>query len=173
MSSDIILLECFFYHQDIEIVYASPFLRCLQTADIACKALGVEGLHTHNHLCEFLHPGNRVTTIPQVPALDDIKDIKVITFDQTPLPNYPETADSANTRYREAINELADRHWPASVLMVTHELCVRESYRWGGSKEEIEATYCGHVELERKEKGSRDWRVCSYHGVYKYDNIIE
>lgn len=104
--------------------------------------------------------------------MDDIKDIRVLTFDQVSLPNFPETNESVNIRYRNAVNELADRHWPDNVLMVSHEICVRESYRWGGSNEEVEATYCGHVELERKEKGSQEWRVCSYQGVYKYDNII-
>ena len=104
--------------------------------------------------------------------MDDIKDIRVLTFDQVPLPNFPETNESVNIRYRNAVNELADRHWPDNVLMVSHEICVRESYGWGGSNEEVEATYCGHVELERKEKGSQEWRVCSYQGVYKYDNII-
>ena len=155
-------------------MYASPFLRCLQTADIACKALGIEGLHTHNYLCEYLHPGNRVTTSPAVPAMDDLKDLQILSFDHTPLPNFPENNASVNARYRDAVNELADRHWPDSVLMVTHEICVREAYGWSAdSKEEVEATYCGHVELARKEKGSRNWRICSYQGVYKYDNIIE
>ena len=105
--------------------------------------------------------------------MEDIKDLHILSFDPTPLPNFPEKIDSVNVRYRDAVNVLADRHWPNSVLMVTHEICVREAYGWGGSKEEVEATYCSHVELERKESGSHNWRVCSYQGVYVYDSVIE
>lgn len=159
--------------QEIEVVYSSPFLRCLQTADVACKALGIPGFHTHNNLCEFLHPGNRIHAAPAVPATDDITNINILTFDLSPLPDYPETVQSVNVRYQEAVSVIADANWPANVLIVSHEICVREACKWGGCNDEVEATYCGHVELKRTERGSRDWTLLGYKGVFKYDSIIE
>lgn len=126
----------------------------------------------HNQLCEFLHPGNRVTSPPAVPAMDDITHLNVLTFDPTPLPAYPETSDLVNKRYRTVVNELSDRHWPTNVLFVSHEICVREALKWGGCEDDVEATYCGHVELERREKDSYDWSLCSYEGVFKFEPVI-
>ena len=105
--------------------------------------------------------------------MDDINDISVLTFDPTPLPSFPETLDCVNVRYREAVNKLADAHWPSNILVVSHEICVREAYRWSGCQDEVEATYCGHVELERRERESYNWTLRGYEGVFKYDSIIE
>ena len=152
-------------------MYASPFLRCLQTADLACQALGLEGLHTHNNLCEFLHPLNRVTVVPAVPAVEDITDLKILTFDPSPLPPYPENTATVNARYKEAVRTLSDLHWPMNILFVSHEICVREACKWGGCHDDVEATYCGHVELERKER-EHAWTLRHYEGVFKYDSVI-
>ena len=152
-------------------VYASPFLRCLQTADLACKILGLDGFHTHNNLCEFLHPLNRVNEEPAVPAMDDITDLNVLTYDRSPLPPYPEDSDGVNVRYKYAVQNLSDLNWPTNVLFVSHEICVREACKWGGCHDDVEATYCGHVELERKER-DQNWRLKHYDGVFKYDSVI-
>ena len=154
-------------------MYSSPFLRCLQTADLACQALGLEGLHTHNNLCEFLDPGNRVTVTPAVPATEDITQLKILSFDSTPIPDFPEKLDSVIVRYKEAVSKLADSHWPSNILAVSHEICVREACKLGGCNDDVEATYCGHVELVRGSKDSHEWRLQTYQGVYKYDSVIE
>lgn len=159
----------YFHIQGIEMVFASPFLRCLQTAHQACLALDLPGLHTHNNLCEILMKENGMTDSPLVPCKEDIVDLKILTFDSSPLPKFPETIKECKERYLLALNTLADEHWPKTLLLVTHEVCVREAVGWGGSSDEVEATYCGQVELARTNRGVHDWKLKSYDGVYTYD----
>ena len=104
--------------------------------------------------------------------MNDITDLNVLTFDPTPLPACPETVESMYVRYKETVNKLSDDHWPINMLFVSHEICVREAAKWGEWEDEVEVTYCGHVELERNEKNLYDWRLRSYKGVFKYDTII-
>ena len=40
----------------------------------------------------------------------------------------------------------------------------------GGCTDEVEATYCGHVELSRTDRSAHAWNIERYSGVYKYDN---
>ena len=155
--------------QDIELVFASPFLRCLQTAHQACLALDLPGFHTHNDLCELLSKENRIEEAPLVPCKEDAKDLNILSFDSSPQPKFPETPTECKQRYLCAMNTLADKHWPKNMLLVSHEVCVREAVGWGGCKDDVEAIYCGQVELSRTDKDSNEWKLESYQGVFKYD----
>ena len=131
--------------QGIEVVISSPFLRCLQTATHAYTVLGLPGLHTSNMLSEWVTPDNHMTTTPQVPATQDTADTVFLSLDLEPLPVCPETRQASRARYRAALDHLADQYWPQTLLLVTHQGCVEEAFKWGGQ----EAEYCAHVHLSR------------------------
>ena len=76
-------------------------------------------------------------------------------------------------RYKEEINRLADKHWPDNLLLVTHEYGVNSAMSLGGTMEPTETVYCGSVELVRSQQEQHNWTIEHYHGVFKYDIIIE
>ena len=106
---------------------------------------------------------------PTVPYIEDTTELSILLFDSSPLPNYPEKLSDAHERYFSALNKLADEHWPKTLLLVSHEICVRQAVIWGGSKDNVEASYCGQVELTRKQQGTYDWKLEGFDRVYKYD----
>ncbi len=65
--------------------------------------------------------------------------------------------------------ELAAHHWPNNLLLVTHEYGVMQAMFLGGCRDDVEATYCGHVELSRASRTDYQWTIEQYCGVYKYD----
>lgn len=154
-------------------VISSPFLRCIQTATHAYRALGLPGLHTHNELCEWLAPDNYMKDTPQVPALDDAKETIFLSVDSEPLPKFPESRAECRARYRRALDNLADRHWPQNLLLVTHQACVEKAVTWGGEDREVEAVYCAHVQLSRRSKDTHNWTFREEKGIYNYENIID
>ncbi len=87
--------------QGISIVYSSPFIRCLQTAWEVCKALQLPGVTVSNGICEILGPmfGIRMPD-PAVPARDvsTTHHIKILEKDEKPLPEFPESFQSALSR---------------------------------------------------------------------------
>ena len=42
----------------------------------------------------------------------------------------------------------------------------------GGCRDNVEATYCGHVELSRTTEREHSLKIEGYVGVYKYDDIF-
>lgn len=158
--------------QGIEVVISSPFLRCLQTATHAYSVLGVEGLHTCNALCECLVVGNDMTDTPAVPALQDATDTTILSLDSEPLPDYPEKRSDCSVRYRRALDTLADKYWPRTLLLVTHQICVQEAVCWGGKQGEFEAEYCAHVQLSRNSRDTHNWTWQGDTGIYAYDTLL-
>ena len=131
------------------------------------------GVLTCNGLCEALMSGNDMRCQPEVPAMMDVQDLSILSFDSSPLPEYPEKVSDVHKRYFETFKQLANKYWPDNILLVTHEICVRDSVQWGGCNDEVEATYCGQVELVRTEQQCHDkWALVEYHGVYKYETMI-
>ena len=76
-------------------------------------------------------------------------------------------------RYKKEFKRLADTHWPANLLLVTHEYGVLAGLELGGTTEPMEATYCSCVELVRTDSKTHNWTTGQCHGVYKYDTIID
>ena len=74
-------------------------------------------------------------------------------------------------RYIEEFKRLADHHWPDNLIMVTHECAVMQAMVLGGCMDDVEATYCGHVELSRTSRENHQWKLEQYCGVYKYDQL--
>ena len=87
--------------QEIAMVISSPFLRCLQTAQQACNALELPGVHTFNGLCEIVAPGCNMRGTPEVPAMADVEacGITLISVDSSPFAEYPEKVADAIARY--------------------------------------------------------------------------
>lgn len=110
---------------------------------------------------------------PSVPVLDDAEGTVVLSLDSDPLPNFPETREQCFRRYRQAVDSLADKYWPQNLLLVTHQYCVQEAMAWGGKTEDVEATYCAHVQLSRTSKENHKWVWREDKGVYAYDTVIE
>ena len=81
-------------------IISSPFLRCLQTAQQASRALGLPGVHTFNGLCEIVAPGCGMRGTPAVPAMEDVQDggITLLSTDSSPFAEYPESVTDAITR---------------------------------------------------------------------------
>lgn len=158
--------------QNIDAVISSPFLRCIQTATHAYTVLGLPGLHTCNQLSEFLVPDNAMSAIPQVPATKDAKDTVFLSLDTEPLPEFPETRTECITRYKRALDSLADKYWPQTLLLVTHQLCVQEAANWGGKEMDVEAVYCAHVELSRDKLQQYNWTWKEDCGIFTYDSVL-
>ena len=76
-----------------------------------------------------------------------------------------------HARYQVEFKRLADSHWPDNLLLLTHEYGVMSAMQLGGCSESVEATYCGFVELLRKQKATHDWSTVQYQGVYKYETL--
>ena len=85
---------------------SSPFLRCLQTAQEACTALGLPGVTTDNRICEVLASSFGVHCAPVVPGpdIDSKYKVNIIQKHEEPLPGYPEDVDDALKRLAKAIN---------------------------------------------------------------------
>ena len=80
-------------------VISSPFLRCLQTAQEACRALALPGITINNSVCEILSPGSKMKGPPEVPRADLTRyGIKILESDDNPMPKYPETIQEAIAR---------------------------------------------------------------------------
>ena len=77
------------------------------------------------------------------------------------------------SRYEADYKRLADLHWPDNLLIVTHEYGVMSAMKLGGGSENVEAVYCGSVELIRREQAQHEWSIVEYHGVYQYENPID
>lgn len=86
--------------QEIAMVISSPFLRCLQTAQQACNALELPGVHTFNGLCEIVAPECNMRGAPKVPAMADVEacGITLINVDSSPFAGYPEKVTDAIAR---------------------------------------------------------------------------
>ena len=85
--------------QGIQVVYSSPFLRCLQTAQQVCNALGLPGMHTCNGLSEIICAECGMRGVPEVPAHDvGQSGVSILTVDEAPVVQFPETVKEAIAR---------------------------------------------------------------------------
>jgi hypothetical protein len=97
-------------------------------------ALDIEGLHLSKYLSEILTTQCGMTGIPDVPC-DDIAlySISITQPDSRDFPAYPEKAAEAILRYKKEFKRVADTHWPANLLLVTHEYGVLAGLELGGN----------------------------------------
>ena len=109
---------------------------------------------------------------PKVPALHDAQETMFLSVDPDPLPKFPESREQCHTRYRQALDTIADRYWPQNLLLLTHQACVQEAVKWGGQDRDVEAVYCAHVQLSRKSKDSHSWTFREDQGIFTYETVL-
>ena len=133
-------------------VISSPFLRTLQTAAPIARSLSHSQLIVCNGVCECLSEEVGVKTQPifyqqqQAEACPEL----ILEYMSDPCPVFPESVLEVQQRYRAAIQMVADKYWPAGVLIVTHAIAVRAAFRF------FSATplnglipYCGGLVMRR------------------------
>ena len=83
---------------------SSPFIRCLQTAQPICDALGLPGVITCNGIVDVFSHHFGIHEQPVVPA-DDIADhgIRVVSSHNEPLPTFPE-------HFKDGMNRCTHTH---------------------------------------------------------------
>ena len=79
--------------QEIHCIVSSPFLRCLQTAQLISDILHLPGLHTCNSIVDVFSDHCGIHEQPAVPV-SNIADlgINIAHTDTSELPRYPEKA---------------------------------------------------------------------------------
>ena len=74
-------------------------------------------------------------------------------------------------RYEKEFKRLANLHWPDNLLLMTHEYGVMQAMAVGGCEDDVEAEYCGSVQLSRNDLTQNQWTLDQYYGVYRYDKL--
>ena len=86
--------------QEIHSIITSPFLRCLQTAQLISEVLRLPGLHTCNGIVDILNGSCGIREQPVVPASNIAElGINVASTDGSKLPKHPERTFDAIKRY--------------------------------------------------------------------------
>jgi broad specificity phosphatase PhoE len=107
-------------NESIEHIFASPFLRTIQTADCIAKALDLT-VKIEKGLGEWLHPqwisehpslNHPESTISEYPRLDRHYASKI-------LPQYPETESQLQQRTAEAVKFLVEEY-SRDILLISH-----------------------------------------------------
>lgn len=155
--------------EHIRYVVSSPFFRCLQTAQqIANVVLDESKIGIYNRLCELLHPCCGIQEKPKVPAKDltshGIFVDKKVGIEKR-LPTFPESYHTAGDRFVEAIHDVADKHWPHSIVLVSHGYSVTEAAYWVRGERPFGAHYCSWLKVERASK-REEFTFVKSKGIY-------
>ena len=142
----------YFCEQDIafDAVYASPFLRTVQTADELCRETDhtfrcEPGLGEHRNAEWFDSEPETLSEETLVDYFDPIRN------DHEPavVPEFPESHQVAEQRAGRAARLLADQH-DGRILLVGHGLTIGGVVRGlVGSTEGVDAPLCGITRIER------------------------
>jgi broad specificity phosphatase PhoE len=138
-------------------VYASPFLRAVETAEEICRELGTEvrlepGLGEHRNAEWF---DAEPETVPHARLAEWFDPVR-LDHDPRVLPAFPEGHDEAMARAGETARILADEV-EGTVLLVGHGLTVGGVVQGlVGSTDGVDAPLCGLTRLEHDGTG---WRL--------------
>lgn len=133
----------------IDAVYASPFLRTVETADEICRELGTEfmlepGIGEHRNPEWF---DGEPETLPPEQLAEQFGPLR-LDHDPYLVPAYPESHDEAMARVGETTRNLTKRT-DGTVLLVGHGLTIGGVVReLAGSVGPAEAPLCGLTRLE-------------------------
>jgi broad specificity phosphatase PhoE len=140
--------------ESIDAVYASPFLRTVETADIVARELGLP-VALEPGLGEHLNP-DWFDAAPEILTVDALAD-RFGSVDHTHeprlVPTFPESGDEAADRAAEAARRLlaAGDDEP---LLVGHGLTVGGvATRFLGHEDGVDAPLCGLTKLRGHEDG--------------------
>ncbi|MFB6167981.1 MAG: histidine phosphatase family protein [Haloferacaceae archaeon] len=138
-------------------VYASPFLRTVETADEICREAGVEtvlepGLGEHRNPEWFDAEPETLSHATLADRFDTVR----LDHDPYVVPSFPETGPAASARVGETARQIA-ADADGTVLLVGHGLTVGGVVDGlVGSTEGVDAPLCGLTRLARE--GER-WRL--------------
>lgn len=144
-----------FKGEKIKHIFASPFLRTVQTANAVAEALNLE-IKLETGLSEWLNPEwmteepERLST-PELKALFPRIDTS---YTSQIAANYPETHEQVRHRSAQTARCLASEFWPNDILLVAHGASVLGAamgFVGDQAKEEVKATLCSVVKVVRQD----------------------
>ncbi|MCD8490123.1 MAG: histidine phosphatase family protein [Desertifilum sp.] len=140
--------------ESIQHIFASPFLRTVQTAHAVAEALDLP-LKLEWGLCEWLNPDWMSDTPETAPPQELAQDYPRIDLSYTSRlqPQYPETDETCMRRAGEVAQLLA-AEFPDNLLLVGHGASVLGT-TWGlvPGKPEVKASLCCLVKVVWREEG--------------------
>ncbi|MEG3851206.1 histidine phosphatase family protein, partial [Microcoleus sp. herbarium19] len=133
-------------------IFASPFLRTVQTANHAAVALDLS-IKLEWGLCEWLNP-EWMTEMPETESVADLcrRFPRIDASYKGGVANYPETAEACLKRAGETAKRLA-AEFPDDMLLVGHGASVLGTAIGlaGGAETEINASLCCLVKVVRQD----------------------
>ncbi len=135
----------------IDAVYASPFLRAVETADEICRELGVEfvlepGLGEHRNVEWF---DSEPETLPPEQLAEWFDPLR-LDYEPLVIPEFPETHEEALARVGETTRAITE-HETGTVLLVGHGLMIGGVVQGlTGSAEQADAPLCGLTRIDRE-----------------------
>ncbi len=138
--------------ESIDTVYASPFLRAVETADEICREIGSEfvlepGLGEHRNAEWF---DAEPETVP-IDQLNEWFDPVRLGHEPYVVPEFPESHDEAMDRAGETARRIAADE-EGTVLMVGHGLTIGGVvHGLVGSADGVDAPLCGLTRLDRED----------------------
>ncbi|BAZ83391.1 histidine phosphatase family protein [Sphaerospermopsis kisseleviana CS-549] len=141
--------------EKIKHIFASPFLRTVQTANAVAEALELE-IRLETGLSEWLNPA-WMTEEPERLSTPELKALfPRIDTGYTPqiAAKYPETHEQVRYRSAQTARCLAAEFWPDDILLVAHGASVLGAamgFVGDIAKAEVKATLCSLVKVVRQE----------------------
>jgi broad specificity phosphatase PhoE len=143
--------------KSFDAIYASPFLRTVQTADEICRELGTE-TYLEPGLGEHLNPEWFDAMPETVPHWQLAEWFDTVRLDHNPHiePTFPEDHEQAMARAGEAARYIAEAE-SGTVLLVGHGLTVGGIVQGlVGSADGVDAPLCG---LTRMTREGDEWQL--------------
>ncbi|MEM1393390.1 MAG: histidine phosphatase family protein [Cyanobacteria bacterium P01_D01_bin.116] len=142
-------------HEEIHHIFASPFLRTVQTAAAVASVLDLP-IKLETGLSEWLNP-DWMTEEPERHSIEELLEIyPKIDVSYTPqiAVNYPETREKMRLRSAQTARCLALEYSPENILLVAHGASVLGAamgFVGDLAVEQVKATLCSLVKVVRQE----------------------
>ncbi|MGL5063426.1 MAG: histidine phosphatase family protein [Microcoleus sp.] len=141
-------------NEKISYIFASPFLRTVQTANHVANALDLP-IKLEWGLCEWLNP-EWMTEMPETESFETLcaRFPRIDRTYKSSIAKYPETAETCLNRAAETAKRLANE-FPEDILLVGHGPSVLGSAIGlaGNTETEINAALCCVVKVVRQDSG--------------------
>lgn len=144
-----------FKQERIKHIFASPFLRTVQTANSVAEVLDLE-IKLETGLSEWLNP-EWMTEEPERLSTSELKALfpRIDTsYTSQIAAKYPETHEQVRYRSAQTARCLAAEYWPHDILLVAHGASVLGAamgFVGDLAKAEVKATLCSVVKVVRQE----------------------
>jgi broad specificity phosphatase PhoE len=142
--------------EGIQHIFASPFLRTVETAHLIAEAVSVP-VKIEQGLCEWLNP-DWFSELPRFqPPADLTRRFQRLdpSHESVVIPRYPETADEASARAGKAACLLADAYG-GHMLLVSHgHSCMGMTLALMGQRCSLSIGMCALVKIARQAGSSR------------------